>query len=306
MKSSVAESEGGLEAVIERVLLRMLTSKDVPPSLKDDITMCSFINVPQDILVESNSDNDMKLNADTRGMENNDTEKSEHEESGTVPTHDVDGFEIQDIPSGLQETHKAVFGSLQEHEKEIDAVEDMSGTPGQVQLKLLQQLVDHLSSEKAALETKTTLQRKELKILNLKVEELSKKEKVLMKGKVELQTKVLTSQDQQAKIEHQTQELALLNRKVSEQQLKIERQAKELALLNNAMLQKSKHSNENEALKNKIERQGRELRILNKKVEEGSSRTKVRDRNIDLTRELAGRELIEVLLGKSIQQVVMI
>ena len=127
-----------------------------------------------------------------------------------------------------------------------------------------------------------------------------------MKGKVELQTKVLTSQDQQAKIEHQTQELALLNRKVSEQQLKIERQAKELALLNNAMLQKSKHSNENEALKNKIKRQGRELRILNKKVEEGSSRTKVRDRNIDLTRELAGRELIEVLLGKSIQQVVMI
>ena len=289
MKSSVAESEGGLEAVIERVLLRMLTSKDVPPSLKDDITMCSFINVPQDILVESNSDNDMKLNADTRGMENNDTEKSEHEESGTVPTHDVDGFEIQDIPSGLQETHKAVFGSLQEHEKEIDAVEDMSGTPGQVQLKLLQQLVDHLSSEKAALETKTTLQRKELKILNLKVEELSKKEK-----------------NSRQRIEHQTQELALLNRKVSEQQLKIERQAKELALLNNAMLQKSKHSNENEALKNKIKRQGRELRILNKKVEEGSSRTKVRDRNIDLTRELAGRELIEVLLGKSIQQVVMI
>ena len=289
MKSSVAESEGGLEAVIERVLLRMLTSKDVPPSLKDDITMCSFINVPQDILVESNSDNDMKLNADTRWCENNDTEKSEHEESGTVPTHDVDGFEIQDIPSGLQETHKAVFGSLQEHEKEIDAVEDMSGTPGQVQLKLLQQLVDHLSSEKAALETKTTLQRKELKILNLKVEELSKKEK-----------------NSRQRIEHQTQELALLNRKVREQQLKIERQAKELALLNNAMLQKSKHSNENEALKNKIERQGRELRILNKKVEEGSSRTKVRDRNIDLTRELAGRELIEVLLGKSIQQVVMI
>ena len=281
MKSSVAESEGGLEAVIERVLLRMLTSKDVPPSLKDDITMCSFINVPQDILVESNSDNDMKLNADTRWCENNDTEKSEHEESGTVPTHDVDGFEIQDITSGLQETHKAVFGSLEEHEKEIDAVEDMSGTPGQVQLKLLQQLVDHLSSEKAALETKTTLQRKQLKILNFKVEELSKKEK-----------------NSRQRIEHQTQELALLNRKVSEQQLKIERQAKELALLNNAMLQKSKHSNENEALKNKIKRQGRELRILNKKVEEGSSRTKVRDRNIDLTRELAGRELIEVLLGK--------